>query len=98
MLFNLNNVHYTYLLGTPFASEALRILSLSISEGQTIALVGPTKSGKSTVVDMLAGLIKPVSGSFLFDGSDTTASTFDIEHLRSTVGVVFQSPESQIFE
>jgi energy-coupling factor transport system ATP-binding protein len=97
-LFELNNVHYTYLQGTPFAVEALRGLSLSIPAGQTTALVGPTQAGKSTIVDLLAGLIKPARGSLLFEGDDITAHTFDIERIRSTVGVVFQSPESQIFE
>lgn len=97
-LFELRDVHYIYMRGTPFAVEALSGLSLSIPEGQTLALVGPTKSGKSTVVDLLAGLIKPAAGTFLFEGADVAASTFNLERIRSTVGVVFQSPEAQIFE
>jgi energy-coupling factor transport system ATP-binding protein len=98
MLFELKNVYHTYMRGTPFAVDSLRGLSLSIPEGQTTALVGPTKAGKSTVVDLLAGLIKPVSGTLLFEGDDVFASSFDIERIRSNVGVVFQSPEAQIFE
>src|SRR5207253_5591509 len=65
---------------------------------QTIALVGPTRAGKSTVVDLLAGLIKPGAGTILFEGADIAASSFDIKRIRSTVGIVFQSPEAQIFE
>jgi len=61
-------------------------------------LVGPTKSGKSTVVDLLAGLIKPAPGTLFFEGDDTATSSFDLELIRSSVGVVFQSPEAQIFE
>jgi len=98
LLFELRNVHYIYLRGTPFATEALCGLSLSIPEGQTVALVGPTKSGKSTIVDLLAGLIKPTQGTFLFEGADVSVTSFDIESIRSNVGVVFQSPEAQIFE
>src|SRR5436190_12857725 len=98
MLFELRDVYYTYLRGTPFAVEALRGLSLSIPDNLTVALVGPTKSGKSTVVDLLAGLIKPAAGTFFFDGEDISASSFDIERIRSVVGVVFQSPDAQIFE
>lgn len=98
MLFELRNVHHTYLRDTPFAVEALRGLSLTIAEQQTTALVGPSQAGKSTVVDLLAGLIKPAPGTFFFEGSDVTSTSFDIERLRSRVGVVFQSPESQIFE
>ncbi len=97
-LFELRDIRHTYLRGTPFAVEALRGLSLSITEGQTVALVGPTKAGKSTVVDILAGLIKPVPGTFFFAGSDVGVSSFDIERIRSIVGTVFQSPEAQIFE
>ena len=98
MLFELKNVYHTYMRGTPFAVDSLRGLSLSIPQGQTTALVGPTKAGKSTVVDMMAGLIKPTSGTLLFEGDDVFAPSFDIERIRSSVGVVFQSPEAQIFE
>ncbi len=98
MLFELRNVVYTYLKGTPFAKEALRGLSLSIAPHQTTALIGPTQSGKSTVVDLLTGLLKPLPGTFFFEGSDVSAATFDMERIRSSVGTVFQSPEAQIFE
>ncbi|HLI87476.1 MAG TPA: ATP-binding cassette domain-containing protein [Ktedonobacteraceae bacterium] len=98
MLFELKNVYHTYMRGTPFATEALRGLSLTIPAGQTVALVGPTKAGKSTVVDLLAGLIKPAPGTLFYEGADVAASSFDSERIRSTVGIVFQSPEAQIFE
>ncbi|QBD81833.1 energy-coupling factor transporter ATPase [Ktedonosporobacter rubrisoli] len=98
MLFELRNLSHTYLRGTPFAAEALRGLSLSIAAGQTTALVGPTKAGKSTIVDVLAGLIKPSPGTFFFEGADVGSSSFDVERIRTAVGIVFQSPEAQIFE
>ncbi len=98
MLFKLNSVYHTYLRNTPFAIEALRGLSLTIEAGQTTALVGPTKSGKSTVVDLLAGLIIPYPGTTFFENMDVAGSTFDRERIRSRVGIVFQSPEAQIFE
>lgn len=98
MLFELKHVSHTYLRDTPFALEALHGLSLTVSEGQTIALVGPTKAGKSTVVDVLAGLIKPAPGTVFFEGDDIAAASFNSERIRNTVGVVFQSPEAQIFE
>ncbi|GHO67076.1 energy-coupling factor transporter ATP-binding protein EcfA2 [Ktedonobacter sp. SOSP1-52] len=97
-LFELKDVRHTYLRDTPFATEALRGLSLTIPEHQITALVGPTRSGKSTVVDILAGLIKAAPGTLFFRGEDVTAPSFDRERLRTSVGVVFQSPESQIFE
>src|SRR5437764_14276331 len=98
MLFELRDVYHTYLRGTPFAVEALRGLSLSIPDNLTVALVGPTKSGNSPVVDLLAGLIKPAAGTFFFEGEAVSAPSFDIERIRSVVGVVFQSPDAQIFE
>lgn len=98
MLFDLKNVSHTYLQGTPFATEALRGLTLSIPADQTTALVGPTRSGKSTTVDLLSGLLKPAPGTFFFEGDDVASPTFAIERIRSTVGTVFQSPEAQIFE
>ncbi len=98
MLFTLNNIYHTYLHGTPFEVEALHGLSLSIPAHQTTALVGPSMAGKSTIVDLLAGLIKPAPGTLFFEGADVSAATFTIEHLRTSVGVVFQAPETQIFE
>ncbi len=96
--FELHDVFYTYLRGTPLAQEALHGLSLTIPRGSTTALVGATNAGKSTVVDLLAGLIKSTSGKVMFEGENIADSTFKVEHIRSQVGVVFQSPESQIFE
>lgn len=98
MLFELQNVSYTYLRGTPFAVDALHGLSLSIPANQTIALVGSTKAGKSTVIDLLAAIIKPTTGTILFEHDDMHHPSFDSERIRTTVGVVFQSPEAQIFE
>ncbi|GAC1432865.1 MAG: ABC transporter ATP-binding protein [Ktedonobacteraceae bacterium] len=96
--FELQDVAYTYLRGTPLALEALHNLSLTIAQGSITALVGATNAGKSTIVDLLACLIKPTTGTVWFDGENTAANAFKIERIRSQVGVVFQSPESQIFE
>ena len=97
-VFELHNVSYTYLRDTPLAQNALHDLSLTIAKGHTTALVGATNAGKSTVIDLLACLIQPTTGKVLFEGKDTKDASFKIEQLRSRVGVVFQSPESQIFE
>ena len=97
-LFELKDVYYTHQHGTPFEIKALHGLSLAIPAGQITALIGPTGSGKSTVIDLLAALVKPEAGSVLFEGRDTKDSTFNSDTIRSQVGVVFQSPEFQIFE
>ncbi len=98
LIFELQNVAYTYSQGTPLEREALHNLSLTIPKGCTTALVGATHAGKSTVVDLLACLLKATKGSVLFEGENVASKTFAIERIRSQVGVVFQSPESQIFE
>src|SRR5436305_10693521 len=87
MLFELRDVHYVYMRGTPFASEALRGLSLSIPANQTVALVGPTKAGKSTIVDLLAGLMKPGAGTILFEGADIAAHSCAIKRIRSRAAI-----------
>ena len=96
--FELQSVSYTYLRNTPLAQEALHSLLLTIPKGSTTALVGATNAGKSTVVDLLACLIKPTTGTVLFEGENTADSAFKLDRIRSQVGVIFQSPESQIFE
>ncbi|GER86151.1 ABC transporter ATP-binding protein [Dictyobacter vulcani] len=97
-IFALKEASYILRKDTPFAHEALRRVSLSIRAGQTVGLVGPTGSGKSTLIDVLAGLIKPSSGLFFFEAENTAIKGFNMARLRSRVGVVFQSPDSQIFE
>ncbi len=97
-VFELKDVYYTHQRGTPFEIKALHGLSLKIPAGQITALIGPTGSGKSTIIDLLAALVKPEAGSVLFGGRDTRDSTFNSDTIRSQVGVVFQSPEFQIFE
>ncbi|GCE03161.1 ABC transporter ATP-binding protein [Dictyobacter aurantiacus] len=97
-LFGLYDISYIHRGGTPFAQEVLHQLELAITPGSAVGLVGPTGSGKSTLIDLLAGLIKPASGLFYFDGRNTGDKAFKLASMRSRVGVVFQSPESQIFE
>lgn len=97
-VFDLRDIFYTYRSNTPFAQEALRCLSLSIFTGKTVGIVGQTGSGKSTLCDLLAGLIQPASGLFYFNGENTSANSFKIARIRAHVGIVFQSPEAQIFE
>jgi energy-coupling factor transporter ATPase len=97
-VFELKEIFFSYQRSTPLAREALRGLTLEVPKGQTTALIGPTGSGKSTLLDLLAGLIKPEAGKFFFAGQDATDASFKLERIRSQVGIVFQSPEAQIFE
>ena len=92
------NVSYTYGKGTPFEKKALDDISFTINDGDFIALIGHTGSGKSTLIQLLNGLIKPDSGSVFVNGADLSNTKTDMKKIRSTVGIVFQYPEYQLFE
>ena len=94
----LKNLSYVYGTGTPFEKTAVNNLSLSIAKGEFIGIMGHTGSGKSTLVQMLNGLMKPTSGQVLLDGEDIWANPKDIRKIRFKVGMVFQYPEYQLFE
>lgn len=94
----LKNLSYVYGTGTPFEKTAVNNLSLSIEKGEFIGIMGHTGSGKSTLVQMLNGLMKPTSGQVLLDGADIWANPKDIRKIRFKVGMVFQYPEYQLFE
>ena len=94
----LKNLSYVYGTGTPFEKTAVNNLSFSIEKGEFIGIMGHTGSGKSTLVHMLNGLMKPTSGQVLLDGEDIWANPKDIRKIRFKVGMVFQYPEYQLFE
>ena len=96
----LDNVSYTYQEGTPFASAALSDVSLSIEDGSYTAIIGHTGSGKSTILQLLNGLLVPTEGSVrVFDTLITSTSVNkQIRQIRKQVGLVFQFAENQIFE
>ena len=96
----LENVSFTYQEGTPLASTALSDVSLTIEDGSYTALIGHTGSGKSTILQLLDGLLVPRQGSVrVFDTLITsTSKNKDIRQIRKQVGLVFQFAENQIFE
>ncbi|HEW3570187.1 energy-coupling factor transporter ATPase [Streptococcus pneumoniae] len=96
----LENVNFTYQEGTPLASAALSDVSLTIEDGSYTALIGHTGSGKSTILQLLNGLLVPSQGSVrVFDTLITsTSKNKDIRQIRKQVGLEFQFAENQIFE
>ena len=96
----LENVSFIYQEGTPLASTALSDVSLTIEDGSYTALIGHTGSGKSTILQLLNGLLVPSQGSVrVFDTLITsTSKNKDIRQIRKQVGLVFQFAENQIFE
>ncbi len=89
-------VTYTYMKGSPFEKDALKNVSLEIKDGEFLAIIGHTGSGKSTLVQHFNGLIKPSSGKVCINGIDTRGK--ELKELRRHVGMVFQYPEHQLFE
>ena len=96
----LENVSYIYQNGTPFASSALSDVSLTIEDGSYTAVIGHTGSGKSTILQLLNGLLVPTEGSVkVFNTLITpTSVNKEIRQIRKQVGLVFQFAENQIFE
>lgn len=104
------DLYYTYGEGTPFRHDALNDVSFGIEKGKICAIIGHTGSGKSTLVQMLNGLLSPDSGDVLVDGVSVVERKRSkkskksekeknlIKNLCFKVGLVFQYPEYQLFE
>ncbi|MFZ5826192.1 MAG: energy-coupling factor transporter ATPase [Bacillota bacterium] len=90
-------VSHTYQPGTPFEWHALEEVSLTIPDGEFWGIIGPTGSGKSTLIQHMNGLLKPTTGRVLVDGVDLADRKADLRSLRQRVGLVFQYPEHQLF-
>ena len=83
---------------SPLRKTALHDVSLQIEPGSCVAIIGVTGSGKSTLVQHFNGLLRPTSGKVIVDGIDTTEKKTNLALLRRRVGMLFQYPESQLFE
>lgn len=97
-LIECRDVAYTYLRGTPMAASALHGVTLSVAPGEIIGILGPTGSGKSTLIQHLNGLLRPTSGTVRIEGEDLWAPRADRRRARQRIGLVFQFPEYQLFE
>lgn len=98
MSIKIENLKHVYMPKSPFEKVALDNVNLEISNGEFIALIGHTGSGKSTLIQHMNGLLKPTSGKILIDDVDITADGVKLSDIRKKVGLVFQYPEYQLFE
>ena len=98
MSIEVKNLTHTYSAGSALQQTAIRDVNLTIEEGEFVAIVGHTGSGKSTLVQHLNGLLKPTSGQVLVDGEDMNGEGVNKRLIRQKVGLVFQYPEYQLFE
>lgn len=94
------DVAFTYQAGSPFASDALKDINLTIHDQAFTAIIGHTGSGKSTLVQHLNALLKPSAGTVTIGDRVITPETDNknLKPIRQKVGMVFQFPENQLFE
>ena len=98
MPIEVRNLSCRYGEKTPLEVQALSDISFRVEEGEFVGIMGHTGSGKSTLIQLMAGLLAPGEGQILIDGEDINGPGYDRETLRGTLGIVFQYPESQLFE
>lgn len=98
MSIRVENLNYTYMIGSPFEKQALKDVNLEIKPGEFIGLIGHTGSGKSTLIQHLNGLLKPTKGKVYINDIEITGKKVNMKEIRSKVGLVFQYPEHQLFE
>lgn len=97
-MINVKNVSYTYMKGGPFEASAVDDVSFEINDGEFVGLIGHTGSGKSTLIQMLAGLLKPSQGEISVNGHILYDKATDMKKARFETGLVMQYPEYQLFE
>ncbi|SEG07649.1 energy-coupling factor transport system ATP-binding protein [Caloramator fervidus] len=98
MSIKIEGLTYIYMPNTPFEKRALDNINLEIKDGEFVALIGHTGSGKSTLIQQLNGLLKPTSGKVYVDGICINEKGVNLKNIRQKVGIVFQYPEHQLFE
>lgn len=96
-IIEVRNASFAYRSGSDDGQEVLALddISLSVRQGEFLAVLGRNGSGKSTLAKLMNALILPVSGTVIVDGIDTTDEEM-LWDIRSTTGMVFQNPDNQI--
>ncbi|MDD6292538.1 MAG: energy-coupling factor transporter ATPase [Eubacteriales bacterium] len=97
-ILSLKNVCLKYEENTSMEVKALDDISLDIYNDEFIGIIGHTGSGKSSLVQVMNGLIKATDGNVTYKGENIQDKSFDKKRLHLDVGLVFQYPESQLFE
>lgn len=94
----IENLSFTYMKKTPYEKKALDNVSLTVSDGEFLGIIGSTGSGKSTLIQHINGLLQCESGKITVAGIDLSVKKPDYKAVRKKVGIVFQYPEYQLFE
>jgi energy-coupling factor transport system ATP-binding protein len=90
-MLEVQDIHYAY----PSGVEALKGVSLTVKDGEFVAVMGQNGAGKTTLIKHFNGLLKPTSGKVIVDGVETTKTS--VAKLARSVGFVFQNPDHQLF-
>ena len=98
MSIKIENLTHIYMPKSPFEKIALDNINIEINDGEFLAIIGHTGSGKSTLIQHINGLLKPNSGEILIDDVEVSSSKDSLIDVRKKVGLVFQYPEYQLFE
>ena len=98
MKIEFKNICYHYNSKLPEKNEVLKDITLEINDGEFIGIIGPSGSGKTTLLQHFTGLLRPTSGDVYIDGQNIWRKNYQLSELRKRIGLVFQFPESQLFE
>lgn len=98
MAIKIKDLTHKYNEGTPFEKIALKNINIHIKDGTFLGIIGHTGSGKSTLIQMFNGLLKPTKGQVFVKGLDIHSEGINKKEVRQSVGLVFQYPEYQLFE
>ena len=98
MSIKIENLTHIYSPNGPFEKKALDNVNIEINDGDFVAIIGHTGSGKSTLIQHMNGLEKATSGKIFIDDIDITAKDVKLTDIRKKVGLVFQYSEYQLFE
>lgn len=97
-MIKIENLNFVYQKGMPDERRVLHDINIEIEDGDIVAIIGHTGSGKSTLIQHLNALVRPTSGKIVVNGTDITVPKTDLKAVRKKVGMVFQYPEYQLFE
>ncbi len=98
MSIKIEHLTHIYNEGMPFQKVALEDININIEKGEFVGIIGHTGSGKSTLIQMFNGLLKPTIGEVYVNGQNIHDEKINKKEMRQKVGLVFQYPEYQLFE
>ena len=98
MKIKFENVCYHYNMKLPENNLVLKDINLEITDGEFIGIIGQSGSGKTTLLQHFTGLLRPTSGNVFVDDQNIWGKNYPLSELRKQIGLVFQFPESQLFE